>query len=126
MSHGAYCVGCCWALMAALIALGVMSVGWMVFIAALIAMEKLLRWKTVANRGIAVMLLVLGLGVAFVPGNVPGLTVPGSPEAMRAMDRMGMESDGGSGGTPHRAARASRTATARSQKSDPRVMSEGR
>ncbi len=99
ISHGAYCVGCCWALMAALIALGVMSVGWMVFIAALIATEKLLPWKAIANRGIAVLLLVLGLGVALVPEDVPGLTVPGSPEAMRAMDRMGMESDSGSGGT---------------------------
>jgi hypothetical protein len=101
-SHGTYCVGCCWALMASLIALGVMSVGWMVFIAALIATEKLLPWKAVANRGIAVLLLVLGLGVAFVPEDVPGLTVPGSPEAMQTMDRMGMESDGDSGGTMER------------------------
>ena len=99
ISHGAYCVGCCWALMASLIALGVMSVGWMVFIAALIATEKLLPWKAVANRGIAVLLLVLGLGVAFVPSDVPGLTIPGSHEAMGGMDRMGMESDGGPDGT---------------------------
>jgi predicted metal-binding membrane protein len=92
MSHGAYCVGCCWALMAALIALGVMSVSWMVLIAALIALEKLLPWKAIANRGIAVLLLVLGLGVAFVPENVPGLTLPGSPEAMGAMeDAAGMK-----------------------------------
>jgi predicted metal-binding membrane protein len=95
ISHGAYCVGCCWALMASLIALGVMSVGWMVFVAALIATEKLLPWKAVANRGIAVVLLVLGLGVAFVPADVPGLTVPGSPEAMQTMDRMGMQPDDG-------------------------------
>ena len=88
VAHGAYCVGCCWALMAALIALGVMSVGWMVFIAALIAAEKLLPWKAVANRGIAVLLVVLGLGVAFFPQDVPGLTVPGSPEASSAMERM--------------------------------------
>lgn len=92
ISHGAFCVGCCWALMASLIALGVMSIGWMVFIAALIATEKLLPWKAVANRGIAVLLLVLGLGVAFVPEDVPGLTVPGSSEAMQGMGRMGMES----------------------------------
>jgi hypothetical protein len=93
VAHGAYCVGCCWALMAALIALGVMSVGWMVFIAALIAAEKLLPWKAVANRGIAVLLVVLGLGVAFFPQDVPGLTVPGSPEASSAMERMGMKRD---------------------------------
>jgi predicted metal-binding membrane protein len=92
VSHGAYCVGCCWALMAALIALGVMSVGWMVFIAALIAIEKLLPWKAVANRGIAVLLLVLGIGVAFAPADVPGLTIPNSPQVMNRMD-MGPKGD---------------------------------
>jgi predicted metal-binding membrane protein len=53
VEHGGWCVGCCWALMAALIALGVMSVGWMVLVATLIAVEKLLPWKAVANRSIA-------------------------------------------------------------------------
>jgi predicted metal-binding membrane protein len=33
--HGGWCVGCCCALMAALFALGVMSLGWMVLIVAL-------------------------------------------------------------------------------------------
>ena len=86
LEHGAWCVGCCWALMAALFALGVMSLGWMAFIAALIATEKLLPWKALANRGIAVLLLVLGLAVAFTPTSVPGLTLPGSPSAMHGMD----------------------------------------
>jgi hypothetical protein len=94
IEHGGWCVGCCWALMAALFALGVMSVGWMAFIAALIATEKLLPWKAVANRSIAVLLLALGLAVAFAPGEVPGLTLPDSPEAMRAMEAMGMEEGG--------------------------------
>src|SRR5436190_9372082 len=92
--HGGWCVGCCWALMAALFALGVMSLGWMAFIAALIAVEKLLPWKAVASRGIALLLLVLGLGVAFSAESVPGLTIPGSPKAVEAMQSMGM--DGGS------------------------------
>jgi predicted metal-binding membrane protein len=73
IEHGGWCVGCCWALMAALIALGVMSVGWMVFVAALIAIEKLAPWKLAANRSIAVLLLVLGLAVAIAPDRVPGL-----------------------------------------------------
>jgi predicted metal-binding membrane protein len=76
IKHGTWCVGCCWALMASLFALGVMSVGRMVFVAALIAGEKLLPWKAVANRGIAVLLLALGLAVAFAPEHVPGLTIP--------------------------------------------------
>jgi pentapeptide MXKDX repeat protein len=94
--HGGWCIGCCWALMAALFALGVMSLGWMAFIAALIAVEKLLPWKAVANRGIAVLLLALGLALAFAPASVPGLTVPGSAEAMPGMDG-GSMSDGSMG-----------------------------
>jgi predicted metal-binding membrane protein len=89
IDHGGWCVGCCWGLMAALFALGVMSVGWMAFVAALIATEKLLPWKAIANRGIAVLLLVLGLAVAFAPGDVPGFTEPNSAGAM-SMESMGM------------------------------------
>ena len=95
IDHGAWCVGCCWGLMAALFALGVMSIGWMVFVAALIAIEKLLPWRVVANRGIAILLLVLGIGVAFAPEDVPGLVLPDSPEAARAMDSMGMDEGSG-------------------------------
>jgi predicted metal-binding membrane protein len=101
VEHGGWCVGCCWMLMAALFALGVMSIGWMAFIAALIAIEKLLPWKALANRGIAVLLLALGLAVAFTPSDVPGLTLPNSAEARQAMQSMGMEDDSmGSGGSP--------------------------
>ena len=97
LEHGGWCVGCCWALMAALFALGVMSVGWMVFIAALIATEKLAPWKAVANRGIAVVLLALGLAVAIAPERVPGLILPDSPEAMGAMKSMEGDGTGGMG-----------------------------
>ena len=65
--HGGWCVGCCWGLMASLFALGVMSVPWMVAIAVLIAVEKLLPRKNVANRLVAITLLALGLGVALAP-----------------------------------------------------------
>jgi predicted metal-binding membrane protein len=90
VEHGAWCVGCCWALMVALFALGVMSVGWMAFVAALIAVEKLLPWKAVANRGVAIVLAVLAIGVAFAPESVPGLTVPDSAQAHDAMPSMPM------------------------------------
>lgn len=92
--HGAWCVGCCWMLMAALFAVGVMSLFWMAVIAGLIAIEKLLPWKALANRGIAVALVVLALGVAFWSESVPELTVPGSPAAQQAMEAMGMERPG--------------------------------
>lgn len=76
--HGAWCLGCCWALMAALFAVGVMSLGWMALIAAFIAGEKLLPWPVAARRTVAILLLVLGLGIAFVPAEVPGFADPGS------------------------------------------------
>jgi predicted metal-binding membrane protein len=88
LAHGAWCVGCCWALMAALFALGTMSVAWMALIAALIAAEKLLPWRRVANRGVAVLLVVLGLSVALVPERVPGLVIPDSSGAMPGMEMM--------------------------------------
>ena len=75
--HGGHCVGCCVALMAALFALGVMSITWMVLIAALIAAERLLPWRAAAVYGVAVTLAVLGIWVAVAPGDLPGLTIPG-------------------------------------------------
>jgi predicted metal-binding membrane protein len=86
MEHGGFCVACCWALMAALFALGVMSIGWMALVTALIAAERLLPWKTIAGRGVAVTLALLALAVAFAPGDVPGLTVPGSHQGAPSMD----------------------------------------
>jgi predicted metal-binding membrane protein len=90
MEHGGLCVGCCWALMAALFAVGVMSIGWMAFVAALIAAERLLPWKTIAARGVAVVLAVLALAVTFAPDDVPGLTVPGSDPGAPSMESMPM------------------------------------
>jgi predicted metal-binding membrane protein len=77
LRHGAWCLGCCWALMAALFAVGVMSLGWMALIAALIAAEKLLPWPALARGTVAVLLLVIGLGVAFAPADLPGFAEPG-------------------------------------------------
>jgi predicted metal-binding membrane protein len=85
VEHGVACIGCCWMLMAALFALGVMSIAWMALVAALIAAERLLPWKRPAVRTVAVVLAVLGLAVAVAPEKVPGLTIPGSPEEMPAM-----------------------------------------
>jgi predicted metal-binding membrane protein len=92
--HGAWCVGCCWGLMAALFALGLMSLTWMIVVAGMIAIEKLLPSKALANRLVAGVLVALGLSVAFAPGDVPALTIPGSPAAMRAMHSMGMHGGG--------------------------------
>ncbi len=85
--HGAWCVGCCWALMASLFALGIMSLVWMAFVAALIATEKLLPWRRVATYGTAGILLALGVLLLAAPDAVPALTIPGD-EPMPAMQQM--------------------------------------
>ena len=76
--HGAWCVGCCWALMAALFALGMMSIAWMAFVAGLIAVEKLLPWRRVAIWGTAAILLLLGMLLVVSPDMIPGFTTPSS------------------------------------------------
>jgi predicted metal-binding membrane protein len=86
--NGAWCVGCCWALMAALFALGVMSVTWMAFVAGLIALEKTLPWRRAATYGTAVLLLALGVLLLAAPHVVPALTIPGTDQ-MSEMEPMG-------------------------------------
>jgi predicted metal-binding membrane protein len=84
--NGAWCVGCCWALMASLFALGVMSLTRMAAVAAIIAAEKLLPWRRVGTYGTALVLLALGLLVLFAPDAIPGLTLPG--QTMQPGDMM--------------------------------------
>jgi predicted metal-binding membrane protein len=83
--HAAWCVGCCWALMSALFALGVMSLTWMAVLAALIAIEKTLPWRRVATWGTAAVLLLLAVSVLVVPQHVPGFVVPHAMAPMAAM-----------------------------------------
>jgi predicted metal-binding membrane protein len=85
---GAWCVGCCWALMASLFALGVMSIVWMAFIAGLIAVEKTIPWRPVATYGTAAVLLALGVLLIAAPHTIPGLTIPHD----QSMPSMGMGS----------------------------------
>jgi predicted metal-binding membrane protein len=75
--------------MAALFALGVMSLTWMAFVAALIALEKTVPWRRAVTRGTAGVLLVLAIAVVAVPHDVPGLVVPSSSHsAMHTMNAM--------------------------------------
>jgi len=78
--NGAWCVGCCWALMASLFALGVMSVTWMAFVAGLIALEKTLPWRRFATYATTVLLLTLGVLLFTAPQAIPSLTVPGTDQ----------------------------------------------
>jgi predicted metal-binding membrane protein len=76
LSHGAYCVGCCWGLMLILFALGVMSLFWMVAVAAIIFAEKVTPFGARLSRVLAVAFVLFGIWVALAPASVPGLTQP--------------------------------------------------
>jgi predicted metal-binding membrane protein len=87
--HAAWCLGCCWALMAGLFALGVMSVTWMALIAVLITLEKTIPWRRAATLVTAVVLVALAMTVVAIPNDVPGLVIPGgSAHAMHSMNSM--------------------------------------
>lgn len=80
--NGIWCLGCSWTLMAALFALGVMSLTWMALVAALVALQKVGPWRRGAALATAAVLLVLSVGIAVAPGDVPGLVVPGGSSSM--------------------------------------------
>jgi len=63
VEHGAYCVGCCWALMGVLIVAGSMGLAWVVAIALVVAAEKLLPAGQLLGRLGGVGLLIAGIVV---------------------------------------------------------------
>jgi predicted metal-binding membrane protein len=67
LAHGLYCLGCCWALMVVLLALGVMSLAWMSVVAAVIAVEKVTRYGEPISRGLGVLLIALAVLVQLDP-----------------------------------------------------------
>jgi predicted metal-binding membrane protein len=73
LSHGAFCLGCCWALMTVLIVVGLMNLVWMALLSLVFLAEK--NWR----RGVAVtqvagsMLVALGLTVTIWPSILPSL-----------------------------------------------------
>jgi predicted metal-binding membrane protein len=74
--HGAWCAGCCWGLMVILFALGVMSLTWMLVVAAVVFAQKVLPFGARLVRPGSLALVGLGLWVALAPGSVPGLVQP--------------------------------------------------
>jgi predicted metal-binding membrane protein len=58
LEHGAYCLGCCWALMLLLFAAGIMNLVWIVGLSALVLAEKLAPVGGALAKAIAVLLLV--------------------------------------------------------------------
>ncbi len=73
LHHGAYCLGCCWALMVVLIPLGVMNIAAMAGLAALIFLEKLWYRGPQLARVAGVAFLVLAVLALFQDWLLPGL-----------------------------------------------------
>jgi predicted metal-binding membrane protein len=63
MVHGLYCLGCCWALFAVLMAAGVMSLAWMLLLTLVVFAEKVLPGARHTSQLVGLALIVLGLGV---------------------------------------------------------------
>ncbi|NYE50883.1 putative metal-binding membrane protein [Spinactinospora alkalitolerans] len=70
VGHGGYCLGCCWALMAVLLAAGVMSLAWMAGIAAVIVVEKVLPGGELFGRAFGALLAGMGALLLVAPGLV--------------------------------------------------------
>ena len=63
VKQGLYCLGCCWAMMLVMFAVGVMNVAWMAGLAAVMTIEKLLTGQRFAH-GVGVVLIVVGTGIS--------------------------------------------------------------
>ncbi len=65
--HGVFCLGCCWALMLLMFAVGMSSLGWMLVLGAVMAIEKNMSWGRRLSAPIGVLLLGVGVPL-FVHG----------------------------------------------------------
>ena len=59
--HGIYCLGCCWALMCVLFAVGIMNLLWVAALTAFVLVEKIGPKSAVAARLAGAALIVLGI-----------------------------------------------------------------
>jgi predicted metal-binding membrane protein len=77
LSHGKYCVGCCWAYMLVMAAVAVMSLPFMLVLAAVIVLEKvIIRGAVWFTRAVAAGFIILGVVSFFFP-SVLGLLSAG-------------------------------------------------
>jgi predicted metal-binding membrane protein len=73
VSHGWFCLGCCWALMLLMVAFGVMNVGAMVGLAVVIGVEKLWRHGETFAKAVGGASLLYAGALVFFPELAPGL-----------------------------------------------------
>ena len=74
VSHGAFCLGCCWLLMVVLVALGTMNLWWMAALALLIFIEKVVTAGPWFSRGTALVMAALGVFLLVDPTSVASIT----------------------------------------------------
>jgi predicted metal-binding membrane protein len=67
LEHAGYCLGCCWGLMVVLVAAGALALNWVLLIAAVVFVEKLLPRGEWTARIVGGALVLLGLAVAVHP-----------------------------------------------------------
>lgn len=67
VSHGLYCLGCCWALMAVLFVVGLMNLAWMAAIAVVFLAEKNWRHGVGLTRVIGIAVIAFGVAVLVHP-----------------------------------------------------------
>ncbi|MGE5103098.1 MAG: DUF2182 domain-containing protein, partial [Betaproteobacteria bacterium] len=63
LRHGAYCVGCCWALMLVLFAVGVMNLLWVAVLMLFVLIEKVGPGGIVVSRIAGVAMVAAGIAV---------------------------------------------------------------
>ena len=85
-SHGLYCLGCCWALMAVLFVVGLMNLAWMAAIAAVFLAEK--NWKHGVGLTKVVGVAVLGFGIGVLAHPALLASVTPEPTQMSEMSTM--------------------------------------
>ena len=72
--HGLYCLGCCWMLMAVLVAFGTLQLAWMVALAGVIVLEKATPIGLRVAPVVGAAFLVLGVVLLLHPTSVSHLT----------------------------------------------------
>ena len=60
VSHGAYCLGCCWLLMLTALAMGVMNLAWMAVLTVVVALEQVAPAGVWVGRAFGVVLIAWG------------------------------------------------------------------
>ncbi len=71
--HGAYCLGCCWSLMAVLFVVGTMNLVWMGILTLVIFIEKIVPYGIAMGKGTGVGLIGLGIWLALFPRALTGM-----------------------------------------------------